>query len=375
MSLYHGYDKQFRLLQETWKLLDEAFNDNAYVWDVDDTLYTTKTYVIVKVNGNPVKKLTPSEFNTYNLNKNEEYDFKEFKDPEILFRTAEKTKYFQVLKKMNDAIKEGRSNSSIYILTARTKDMEQTLLKILNKHGITEIKKVYAVNENPEFDNIPTIAEKKKHVLNLIRNSHSGKVTFFDDDLKNIELSKKIKGVTPRHMKLEKTLNEWFKVHEYSSGTVIGKGTYGFEIGEIQYIASVNDSMWKTRNAGLDTYEEYDALDVSFGVLREGNKEGNKYYWVDYESTINEVDATDVIATVLDIAFGVAEEEMPEDKLWLFSFNPTKDKKSQSGVKTKRSSLYKRITSKLAKEYGWEMVDTIRMDADSVAFVMKSIKE
>jgi hypothetical protein len=155
-----------------------------------------------------------------------------------------------------------------------------------------------------------------------------------------------------------KLLNEFMKVHEYRAGSDVGSGFYTFFIEDIEYVASVDEFNFKG----------YSGLDVSFGIVRRDESKP----WIDYQVTINDVDATDVVATVVDITCGVAEEEMADKELWLLSFNPTKERDDQTGVSTKRSKLYERIVKRLSSKYGWEMVDVMRMDKDSVAFVMKS---
>lgn len=157
-------------------------------------------------------------------------------------------------------------------------------------------------------------------------------------------------------------LDEFMKVQDYRHGSYFGSGTYSFKIGDYDYVMGADEFSWKGTQG----------LDVSFGILKVDDKFG---HYVDYESNINEVDATDVIATVLDMTFGVAEQEMPNK--WLLSFNPTKDKndEKQEGGDTKRSKIYQRITKRIAKKYGWDMTGVIRMDKDSVAFIMEESQE
>lgn len=174
----------------------ESFNDNAYVFDVDDTLVTTGAKIIVKDStGNIIKKLTPAEYNTYHKAPNEEFDFSEFQSGDIFRKTAQPTEYFKVIKTISDAIKNKRSNSYIYILTARGSAIKDTIYNYLKDKDI-EVRPIDIstigdkTNEN--------IAERKKQVLQKIRNKHIGKVLFFDDDEKNIQLAKQVKGVETR---------------------------------------------------------------------------------------------------------------------------------------------------------------------------------
>jgi hypothetical protein len=189
-------DGLHRHLKENWNKLEESFRDNAYVWDVDDTLFTSGAKVLVVRDGEIVQELSAQDYNTYELQDGEEFNFSQFRDPEILLRTAEKTPYFQVIEKINKAINRKDSDSSIYILTARGPEIEEGLRQLLESHGINNIKGIFAVGDNPAYEG--TIAERKQHVLRLIRKKHKGQVTFFDDDEKNIELASAIQGIKTR---------------------------------------------------------------------------------------------------------------------------------------------------------------------------------
>lgn len=184
--------------------LKESFNDNCYCFDIDDTLFTTDAKIIVKSDSEQ-KLLTPQQYNTYKLKPGEQFDFSQFQDTDILLKTAEKTPYFNVLVKMNDAIKQHRSNSKIYILTARDESIVDGLKQLLSKNGVTKITKIYAVGS---WKGNATIAERKKKVISHIRKSHKGEVTFFDDDKKNVELAKQVPGVKARLVKKSIEVNE-----------------------------------------------------------------------------------------------------------------------------------------------------------------------
>lgn len=176
----------------------ESFNNNAYVFDVDDTLVTTDARVIIRDEQDQiVHELTPSEYNEYRRQPGEKLDFSEFDSPEIFKQTAEPTAYLKVMKKISDAIQEKRSNSVLYILTARGDKLKSTIEQYLTDHGIVVSPiEIHTIGDIP---NAP-ISELKKRVLEKIRQDHTGDVVFFDDDEKNIELAKTIPGVTTRHV-------------------------------------------------------------------------------------------------------------------------------------------------------------------------------
>ena len=179
--------------------LTESLADNAYVFDMDDTLITTGAKILVRdQQGNIRQRLTPAEYNTYIKKPDETLDVSEFRSEDIFRKTAQPTKYFKVLQNVSNAIKRGSSNSYIYILTARGKAVKDTIYKYLIDRGI-EVRpsEIYTIGD----DNTKSIAELKREVLQSIRNKHIGEVTFFDDDIKNIQLANQIQGINARLVK------------------------------------------------------------------------------------------------------------------------------------------------------------------------------
>ncbi len=244
----------------------ESFKDNAYIWDVDDTLFTSAAMVLVKdVDGNVIEELSPQEYNTYKLQQGEEFDFSQFRNPEVLLKTAEKTTYFKVIEKMNAAIQRGDSDSSLYILTARGDEIIEGLRKLLNNHGITNIKQIFAVGEWK--DNL-TIAERKKKVLSQIVKRHKGQVTFFDDDIENIKLARQISGIKARLVKTGPVTEEISK--ENGATMILNEdkylsGEYGFDK-VIELIKGKTLVFFDTETTGLDPNVKYVQVTEIAGV-------------------------------------------------------------------------------------------------------------
>jgi len=174
-------------------LLIESFKDSAYLFDLDNTLFNTDAKIIVLHNGKPVKKLTPEEFNTYQKQNGESFDFSQFDDPDLFMATAKPTYLLKVIKQINDAIEQGRSNSKIYLLTARSAKVKDAVLSTLAKHGVNNIAGYLSASEGTKSGK--SIAEVKKEILQKVRAKHMGKVKFFDDDDSNVQLAKSIPGV------------------------------------------------------------------------------------------------------------------------------------------------------------------------------------
>jgi hypothetical protein len=71
------------------EFLAERAGKGLTIFDIDDTMFVSKARVIVKnKNTGQSKPLTPMEFNSYKLRKNEEYDFGEFRSAKIFYQTA-----------------------------------------------------------------------------------------------------------------------------------------------------------------------------------------------------------------------------------------------------------------------------------------------
>jgi predicted nucleotidyltransferase len=187
----------------------EAVGENkGYIFDFDDTLAKTPAKVHVLKNQKRVKSLSPQIFNTYRLKDGEVFDFSDFDDPNIL-RQAKKFKIWKVLKNVEGALGQGRTDSEMYILTARSKAVRDALHEFLVSNGIRSIPKtnIFTVGDSGdtpiEERDTRSIAERKKEVLANLRKRHEGDVIFFDDDQKNIDLALEVPGIKTRLVKEE----------------------------------------------------------------------------------------------------------------------------------------------------------------------------
>lgn len=166
----------------------------AYVFDFDETIAITKAKIHVYVNGAYIRSLTPKEYNLYKPGPNDKLDFSEFNDGELIL-DAKKYKMWPVLQNVSDAIKEDRSTSEIYILTARTPDVKSYIYEFLKNNGIEiNIKNIITLSDENNTQDIPE--EKLKYLHTLSKNFDE--VLFFDDDPKNIAMANTIKGIKTR---------------------------------------------------------------------------------------------------------------------------------------------------------------------------------
>jgi hypothetical protein len=124
-----------------------------------------------------------------------------------------------------------------------------------------------------------------------------------------------------KYLKEAWELMELFKPQPY---TWIDEESISFTIDNFKY------------NANLEDLEE-NIFYVDFGIMKKG-----KY---DTKSTLNSVDATDVLATVFNAVIEIADKETD----LTIMFSPTKDKNEKS-EDSKRFSLYKRFSERLSKQ-------------------------
>ena len=167
-----------------------AFN-RAYCFDFDETLATTEARIHVYRKGVFIKSLTSKEYNFYKKNPGDELDFSEFDDGELILK-AKKYKIWPVIKNVSNAIKQDRSTSEIYILTARSSIVKSFIYEFLKQNGIDIIlDNIITIGDGEGNVNI---SDAKKKILTELKNKYA-EVLFFDDDIKNIELARSIPGI------------------------------------------------------------------------------------------------------------------------------------------------------------------------------------
>ena len=162
----------------------------AFVFDFDDTLAFTDACVLVLAPINRegyfggaalttvAKRLTPAEFNAYELQKDEEFDFSQFKNPEFIL-DGKPTKLIELAKQVYS---EGHD---LFILTARSDSVAGAIQGFLNQFGI-KATAVHCVGDNGS-----DVSRNKRKVLLTIMESYD-KIYFYDDDESNIEAAQEI---------------------------------------------------------------------------------------------------------------------------------------------------------------------------------------
>ena len=158
--------------------------DKAFVFDFDDTLAKTKCKIRVRRRGKKkvIRKITPEEFNSYELKDSEYFDFGEFRSSKFI-RSAKPLELLELAKEVCE------ESHSVYILTAREDDVSDAITAWLKAHGV-EPKTVYCVGGDKV-----SISKNKRKVLLSIMKSYD-KIYFYDDSPDNINSApsgKKIK--------------------------------------------------------------------------------------------------------------------------------------------------------------------------------------
>ena len=162
--------------------MKEKVMKKAFVFDFDDTLATTDCKVRVVRSGRGTghlahKKLTPAEFNDYQLEGDEKFDFSEFRSEKFI-REAKPTFLINLAKEVHD---EGHS---VYVLTARTDDVATAITDWLLGFGVKPVR-VFGVGSD---DKKTDIAEEKQKVLTTLTQAFD-LVYFYDDHKDNCELA------------------------------------------------------------------------------------------------------------------------------------------------------------------------------------------
>jgi len=148
------------------------------VFDFDETLVFTKSYIYVKQPNGKEKKLTPGEYAVYQEKPGEEYDFRDFysvQEPQELKRI---TKVFKRI-----IFKNG--GDGVFILTARPQAVENHVQKYLKDIGINKRIPVVGLQSNNPKDKADWIEDK-------IDNEGYDDVYFADDSKKNVDAAKKM---------------------------------------------------------------------------------------------------------------------------------------------------------------------------------------
>ena len=160
-------------------------SDKILLFDVDDTLIKSDVKVHVIKNGEVIKKLSSTEYNSYKLQPGESFDYSEFEDEDILNNRSVFLKYWDTLQR------EYKDGTHIGILTARSnKDM---FYRFFKSNGITiKNELVFAINDPRLNLKGSTIEDRKAEVIKRLAKWGYRTMVFFDDNEANLKTAKKL---------------------------------------------------------------------------------------------------------------------------------------------------------------------------------------
>jgi phosphoglycolate phosphatase-like HAD superfamily hydrolase len=146
------------------------------VFDFDDTLVTTTSYIYVKNEKSGRSfKLTPGEYAVYTPKAGDVFDYSDFQkvnNPQLI------KGYFEILRRMATSNKGDRG---VFILTARS--AYKPVQKFIKDSGIRGVYVVALGDANPE--------KKADWIEQQIKDKGYDDVFFVDDSQKNIDAVKK----------------------------------------------------------------------------------------------------------------------------------------------------------------------------------------
>jgi len=168
------------------EFLAERAGKGLTIFDIDDTMFVSKARVLVKnKNTGQVKALTPMEFNSYKLRKNEEYDYGEFRSAKIFYQTA--TPIARMVQKAKAIISNAtKKGSKVIIVTARADmDDKKLFIKTFEAHGIP-MKNVY-VERAGDMSGKNSAANKAIIFRKYLQTGEYARIRLFDDHKDNLK--------------------------------------------------------------------------------------------------------------------------------------------------------------------------------------------
>lgn len=156
------------------------------IFDIDDTLFMTDTYVHVIKGGKRIKSLTPAEFNVYKVRNGESLDFSDFRSADVFAKTAKPiATVFKTAKSIISRF-SAFANKKIVIVTARGDlDDKHVFLDTFKKYGF-DIDKVH-VHRAGNVGGASSAENKKVVIRGLIKGGNYEMVRLFDDAKSNLD--------------------------------------------------------------------------------------------------------------------------------------------------------------------------------------------
>ena len=149
---------------------------NLRIFDFDDTLVKTTSFIYITHQNGKRSKLTPAQYAIYTEKPGDVFDFSDFeevKQPEEIKRIT------SILRKVSKS-----SSEPIYILTARS--AAEPIKRYLKDIGInsTKFNVIALASNNPK--------DKANWIENMIDNEGYNDIYFADDSQKNVDVTKQM---------------------------------------------------------------------------------------------------------------------------------------------------------------------------------------
>lgn len=175
----------FMRLREYLTELASEYGKGITFIDIDETIFNTFAKIYVIKNGKIIKKLSNQEFNTYELQPDEKFDFREFRDANMFRQTSKPVEpTINRIKRMFQNI--DRRGSRVVLLTARGAFPDMgTFKRTFKDHGIPidQIEIVFA----GDIKAGSVAAAKKKVIMDFLKTGEYRRVRLIDDDIKNVK--------------------------------------------------------------------------------------------------------------------------------------------------------------------------------------------
>lgn len=160
-------------------------SNRILIFDIDDTLIYSNANIIVIKNGSPIKEISSSEFNNYELQDGESFDFSKFSSSKLLYN-ASLTLYWDTL------VNEYNKGTHIAILTARSKP--QMIKNFFLHHGIDIKDELIFCCGYSKFPYKGSIQYKKSKVIEYLCLLGYDEFVFFDDNKENLAAAKDLEN-------------------------------------------------------------------------------------------------------------------------------------------------------------------------------------
>lgn len=168
------------------KIMKKILKTKLTFFDIDETVFHTFAKINVMKNGQLIKKLSNQEFNQYKLNDDETFDFTEFRDSEVFFKTS--IPINNIVKLVKQYIK---NNERVIFLTAREDFKDKNLfLETFRKYGINIDHPNVYVERSGNLKHISNVSDRKKEIVKKYLSEKYSVVKMYDDDRKNLETFK-----------------------------------------------------------------------------------------------------------------------------------------------------------------------------------------